>query len=364
VLPDGVALDRISTHEHGDRAERSYRPLGAHLGAALGAPPLDAPVPGRAANLPPVDAPGITRLARVLLRGEFAVTSELGPPKHSGTDEFAETARLLSPWVDAANVTDNQTAQSRMAPLAAGRIALDNGVEPVMQITVRDRNRLALTSDLLGASALGLHNTLAMTGDPIHIGNHPTAQPVNDIDTLGLLRLQDALRSGHFANEDQEPLRGTPPALFLGATANPLAADPDVEISKLRAKMEAGADFFQTQLCFQPERLATFLDRLQAADLPAWPRLLIGVGPFKHLRMALHMRDNVWGVEVPDGLVARMESADDEGETGKQICVEVIQQLRELDGVAGCHVIAVAWERAVPEILVRAGVRNRADAAG
>ncbi len=321
------------------------------------------PALGLAANLPPVDETGITRLARVLDRGEFAVTSELGPPKHAGIEDFSETARLLAPWVDAANVTDNQTAQSRMAPLAAGRIALDNGVEPVMQITVRDRNRLALTSDLLGASALGLHNTLAMSGDPIHIGNHPTAQAVNDIDTLALLRLQDALRSGHFANDDREPLRGTAPALFLGATANPTAPDLDAEISKIRAKMDAGADFFQTQLCYQPERVAAFLDRLRAAELPAWPRLLIGVGPFKHLRMALHMRDNVWGVDVPEALVSRMEAASDEGEIGKQICVEIIQQLRELDGVAGCHVMAVAWERSVPEILVRAGLRTRADAA-
>jgi 5,10-methylenetetrahydrofolate reductase len=305
-----------------------------------------------------VHATGTSQLARVLADGQFAVTSELGPPKHSGTDEFGETARLLAPWVDAVNVTDNQTAQSRMAPLAAGRIALDNGVEPVMQITVRDRNRLALTSDILGASALGIHNTLSMSGDPIHIGNHPDATAVNDIDTLALLRLQDALRSGHFANADLEPLRGTPPALFLGATANPMADDHDAEISKIRAKLEAGADFFQTQLCYQPTRVAEFLDRLRAADLPSWPRLLVGVGPFKHLKMAIHMRDKVWGVEVPDALIARMESAPDEGEAGKQICVEIIEELRELDGVAGCHVMAVAWERSVPEILVRSGVRT------
>lgn len=301
---------------------------------------------------------GNSRLARMLATQTFAVTSELGPPKHSGIDDFAETARILAPWVDAANITDNQTAQSRMSPLAAGRIALDNGVEPVMQITVRDRNRLALTSDLLGASALGIHNTLAMSGDPIHIGNHPDASAVNDIDTLALLRLQDALRSGHFANADAEPLKGPPPELLLGATANPMAADPDVEISKIRAKMLAGADFFQTQLCYRPDRVEEFLDRLRAADLPSWPRLLIGVGPFKHMRMAIHMRDKVWGVEVPDALVRRMESATDEGETGKQICIEIIQELRELDGLSGCHVMAVAWERVVPEVLVRAGLRS------
>jgi methylenetetrahydrofolate reductase (NADPH) len=200
-----------------------------------------------------------------------------------------------------------------------------------------------------------------MSGDPIHIGNHPTATAVNDIDTLGLLRLQRALRSGHFANDDDEPIRGIAPSLFIGATANPMAPDPDVEISKLRAKMEAGADFFQTQLCYEPARVMAFLDRLRAAELPAWPRLLIGVGPFKHLRMAIHMRDKVWGVDVPVALISRMETADDEGEEGKRICVEIIQQLREMDGVSGCHVMAVAWERSVPEILVRAGLRTGAE---
>lgn len=307
---------------------------------------------------------GITRLARALETGTFAVTSELGPPKHSGIDEFAETARLLGPYVDAANVTDNQTAQSRMCPLAAGRIALEQGAEPVMQITVRDRNRLAITSDLLGASALGLHNTLAMSGDPIHVGNHPEAAAVNDIDTLALLRLQNALRAGHFANADAEPLTGTAPGLVIGATANPMAADTDVEISKLRAKLEAGADFFQTQLCFDPGRVAAFLDRLQGSNLPSWPRMLIGVGPFKHLRMAIHMRDKVWGVDVPDHLVRRMEAATDQADEGMRICVEIIQQLRELEGIAGCHVMAVAWERSVPEILVRAGLRSAAPQAG
>jgi len=311
----------------------------------------------RTANLRTVQESDVTRLSRALHTGAFAVTSEIGPPKHSGISEFAETARLLAPIVDAANVTDNQTAQSRMSPLAAGRIALDNGLEPVMQITVRDRNRLAITSDLLGASALGLHNTLSMTGDPIHVGNHPTATPVNDIDTLALLRLQNELRNGRFANDTHEEMTGAFPELCIGATANPMAADLDVEISKLRAKMDAGADFFQTQLCYQPERVALFLERLRASDLDHWPRLLIGVGPFKHARMARHMRDNVWGVEVPDALIARMESATDEGEVGKQICIEVIEELREMDGVAGCHVMAVAWERSVPEILTRAGIR-------
>ncbi len=298
----------------------------------------------------------MSRLRTTLAEGRFAVTSELGPPKHSGVDDFVAKARLVGPVCDAVNITDNQTAQSRMAPLAAGRIALDAGAEPVMQLTVRDRNRLALTSDLLGASALGLHNTLAMSGDPIHIGNHPDAAVVNDIDTIGLLRLQASLRGGHFANADAEEMKGTPPDLFIGATANPMAADVDVEISKMRAKMEAGADFFQTQLCYMPDRLEAFMERLRAADLPTIPKILIGVGPFKHLRMAIHMRDKVWGVEVPEELIARMEAASDEGEEGKKICVEVIEHLRGIDGIAGCHVMAVAWEESVPEILERAGI--------
>lgn len=298
-----------------------------------------------------------TRLETALAEGRFAVTSELGPPKNASPASIIEKAELLGPVCDAVNITDNQTAQSRMAPIAAGRIALDAGAQPVMQLTVRDRNRMALTSDLLGASALGIHNTLAMSGDPIHIGNHPDATVVNDIDTLGLLNLQKSLRGGHFANEDAEELKGEPPHLHIGATAHPMADDSEVEISKIKAKMEAGADFFQTQLCYMPERLGPFLERLEASNLPEWPKLIIGVGPFKHLRMAEHMRDKVWGVEVPDALIQRMAGADDEGEEGKRICIEVIEQLKETEGVAGCHIMAVAWEQSVPEIVERAGLR-------
>jgi methylenetetrahydrofolate reductase (NADPH) len=138
-----------------------------------------------------------------------------------------------------------------------------------------------------------------------------------------------------------------------------MADDPDVEISKIKAKMEAGADFFQTQLCYMPERLGPFLDRLRAADLPRWPHIIIGVGPFKHLRMAEHMRDKVWGVEVPEQLIARMRSAADGGEEGKRICIEVIEQLKQTDGVAGCHIMAVAWEESIPEIVERAGIGER-----
>jgi 5,10-methylenetetrahydrofolate reductase len=302
---------------------------------------------------------GPTRLEQALADGRFAVTSELGPPKSASAEAVAAKARILGPVCDAVNVTDNQTAQSRMSPLAAGRIALEHGAQPVMQLTVRDRNRMALTSDLLGASALGLHNTLAMSGDPITIGNHPDATVVNDIDTLGLLRLQRTLRSGHFANAAEEEMAGEPPHLHIGATAHPMADDSDVEISKIAAKMEAGADFFQTQLCYMPDRLEPFLERLRASGLPRWPSILIGVGPFKHLRMAEHMRDKVWGVEVPDELIERMRRTGDEAEEGKRICVEIIQRLREIDGVAGCHVMAVAWEESVPEILERAGLSER-----
>ncbi|MSO43849.1 MAG: methylenetetrahydrofolate reductase [Thermoleophilia bacterium] len=303
---------------------------------------------------PPVSFP--TRLETALAEGRFAVTSEMGPPKSADPAIIAAKARLLGPVTDAVNITDNQTAQSRMCPLACGRIALDNGAEPVMQMTVRDRNRMALTSDILGASALGIHNTLSMSGDPIHIGNHPDATVVNDIDTMGLLRLQSSLAAGHFMNATDEELAGEPPHLVIGATAHPAADDPDVEISKIRAKMEAGAAFFQTQLVYEPERVAAFMARLEAADLPAMPKLLIGVGPFKHLRMAEHMRDNVWGVTVPDALITRMRDATDDGEVGMSICVEVIQALREIPGVAGIHVMAIAWEDAVPEILSRAGL--------
>lgn len=297
-----------------------------------------------------------TRLEAALREGRFAVTSELGPPKSADPEAVAAKARLLGPVCDGVNITDNQTAQSRMSPIAAGRIALENGAEPVMQMTVRDRNRLALTSDILGASALGIHNTLAMSGDPMKVGNHPDAAVVNDIDTHGLIALQQSLRAGRFMNDAGEELQGPAPHLVIGATANPMSADPDTEISKIRARLELGADFFQTQLCFMPDVLEAFLERLRAAELPRWPKLIIGVGPFKHLRMAIHMRDKVWGVEVPPELIARMEGASDEGEEGLRICVEVIERLRAMDGIAGCHIMAVAWEEKVPEIIERAGL--------
>ena len=147
---------------------------------------------------------------------------------------------------------------------------------------------------------------------------------------------------------------------MIGATANPSAPDPDAELARMREKMLAGADFFQTQLTYRPELVRAFLDRLRGSDLPAWPRMLVGVGPFKHLRMAVHIRDRVWGADVPDALVQRMARARDEAEEGKRICVEVIEALREVDGVAGCHVMAVAWEESVPEILERAGLAPHA----
>ncbi len=303
--------------------------------------------------------PGPTRLERALTDGRFAITAELGPPKHADPSALIEKATLLAPICDGVNITDNQTAQSRMSPIAAGKLVLDAGAEPVMQITVRDRNRMAITSDLLGASALGIHNTLSMSGDPIHIGNHPDTTVVNDIDTMQLLQLQGSLRSGHFANEAAEELPGPAPHLHIGATANPFAPDADVEISKIRAKMEAGADFFQTQITYMPDALESFLVRLRDADLPSWPKLIIGVGPFKHLKMAIHMRDKVWGVEVPDELIKRMEQTSDEGEEGKRICIEIIERLTAMDDIAGCHVMAVAWEESIPEILDRAGLTNR-----
>ncbi|MGI9539425.1 MAG: methylenetetrahydrofolate reductase [Miltoncostaeaceae bacterium] len=297
-----------------------------------------------------------TRLEQALGSGRFALTAELGPPKHADAGEVIGRAAPLAAVCHAINVTDNQTAQSRMAPLAAARLVIEAGGEPVMQLTVRDRNRLALTSDLLGASALGVHNTLSMGGDPIHLGNHPEAAEVRDIDTVQLLRLQAALRSGRFANEADEELAGASPHLVIGATAHPLADDPDVEIQKIRAKMDAGADFFQTQLVYDLDVLDGFLDRLRAAGLPRWPGLLVGVGPLKSHRMARHMHDKVWGVSIPDAVMERMESADDEQAEGSAVGVEILERLRETPGVAGAHVMAIAQEHIVPEVIERAGI--------
>ena len=303
-----------------------------------------------------------SNLERVLESGQFAVTAEAGPPKGNVPDVIRTKGQLLQPSCDAVNVTDNQTAVVRLGSLA-GCVLLERlGVEPVLQMVVRDRNRLALQSDLLGAAALGIRNVLCLTGDHQQLGNHRMAKGVYDIDSIQLVQLVRRMRDDHvFANGEE--LSGELP-LYIGAAANPFAGPADMRVVRLAKKVKAGADFIQTQSVFDLQRFASWMGQIRARGLHEQTHILAGVTPMKSVGMAKHMRDRVAGLIVPDELVRRMDRAKEPREEGIRICLETIGELRQIEGVHGIHLMAVAWEDVVPRIVQEAGLMPRPRAAG
>jgi len=310
-----------------------------------------------------------SNLERVLRAGYFAVTAELGPPKSADAQIIRHKAAILRGYVDAANVTDNQTAIVRMSSIAASALALQEGLEPVMQMTCRDRNRLAQQSDLLGAYALGIRNCLCLTGDHQSFGNHPEAKNVFDLDSIGLIAMVKGLRDFHKFQCGEEIAEGAP-AFFIGAAENPFAPPYEWRPFRLSKKVQAGADFIQTQLVYNVPRFREFMARVCDLGLHEHVYILAGVGPIKSPAAARYMRDQVPGLDVPDEIVARMEAAgrgiEDKKartqawrQTGIDICVEIIQQVRDIPGVAGVHIMAIEWEEAVPIIAERAGLLPR-----
>src|SRR3990172_5927932 len=310
-----------------------------------------------------------SRLARVLRAGHFAVTAELGPPQNADPQVIRQKAHLLAGVVDAANITDNQTAIVRMSSVSAGAIALQEGIEPVMQITCRDRNRLAMQSDLLGAYALGLRNLLCLTGDHQTFGNHPQAKNVHDIDSLQLVQMVVGLRDKN-SFQCGEEIKGVNPRFFVGAAENPFGDPFEFRPLRLGKKARAGADFIQTQMIYNVPRFREFMKRVVDLGVHKQTYILAGVGPLKTPGAAKYMRDQVPGMDVPDEIVARMEAAgrgiEDKKEKaaafkeeGLKICIELIQQMREIEGVAGVHIMAIEWEEAVPIIAERAGLLPR-----
>jgi methylenetetrahydrofolate reductase (NADPH) len=298
-----------------------------------------------------------SNLERVLTEGHFAVTSELGPPKGTSADFVRRHAEILKNHVDAANITDNQTAVVRMSSMAACAIIKQVGLDPVMQMTCRDRNRIAMQSDILGGVALGVGNLLCLSGDHQKFGNHPGAKNVHDIDSMQLLQMVKGMR-----DEDQflsgDKVSGGVP-MFIGAAANPFADPFEFRPLRLEKKARAGADFIQTQGIFDMERFARYMELVRERGLHERTYILAGIIPMKSAGMARYMRDYVAGLIVPDRLVKRMESAEDAKEEGVNITVELINQLREIEGVHGVHIMAVAWESIVPVIVERAGLYPR-----
>ncbi|MBU1738370.1 MAG: acetyl-CoA decarbonylase/synthase complex subunit delta [Proteobacteria bacterium] len=299
-----------------------------------------------------------SRLERILTSGKFAVTGELGPPKSGNAEVVREKARILKGHVDAVNITDCQTAIVRMSSISAGLITLSEGVEPVIQMTCRDRNRIGMQSDILGASALGLKNLLCLTGDHQKFGNHPGSKGVFDMDSIQLLGMVKGMRDDRVFQCGEE-IKNHEPRLFLGAAANPFAGPGNYRASRLGKKVANGADFIQTQIVYNVEKFANFMKMVRDLGLHEKVYILAGVTPPRSLGMARYMKNFVPGMDVTDEVINRLKGAKDKEDEGINICVDIINQVREIEGVAGAHIMAIEWESAVPEIVKRAGLASR-----
>ena len=289
-----------------------------------------------------------------LAGGGFAVTAEIGPPKSADGEVVQRKAAALAGLVDAANVTDNQTAVVRLSSIAGALIAKQAGVEPIVQATCRDRNRIAIQSDLLGAYALGLRNVLCMTGDAAKVGNHPDAKDVFDLTTAELLAMLRGMREEHtFLNGE---VMAVAPSYFTGATSAPMLGPLDKELARLEQRVKLGADFFQSQFVFDVAAFRPFMEQWIDRGLAARAGFLAGVGPLKSLAQAQHM-NGLPGVVIPSNILKRLADAGDQQQEGVTICLEIIAQLRQLPGVAGVHVMAVAQEDVVPDLIRAAKLR-------
>ncbi|MFV9689389.1 MAG: methylenetetrahydrofolate reductase [Desulfobacteria bacterium] len=298
-----------------------------------------------------------SNLEKILASGQFAVTAECGPPKGTSGKVIQRKGDILKSHCDALNVTDNQTAIVRMSSLSGCVLLRQAGVEPVMQMVVRDRNRLAIQADILGAVALGIRNVLCLSGDHQKFGNHPTAKGVYDIDSIQLIQTLKQMRDDNkFLSGDD--ISGDVP-LFLGAAANPFADPFEFRVIRLAKKIKAGADFIQTQAIFDIPKFARWMEMVRDRGLDEKTHILAGVIPVKSVGMARYMRNNVSGLSVPKELVDRMADAEDAKEEGVKICLETIEQLKDIDGIHGVHVMAVAWEDIVPQIVEKAGLMPR-----
>jgi methylenetetrahydrofolate reductase (NADPH) len=302
-------------------------------------------------------APG--NLERVLTSGGFAVTAECGPPRGADPESIRKKGGHLKGFVDAVNVTDNQTAVVRMSSMAACLILKEMGFDPVLQMTVRDRNRIALQSDILGAAALGIRNILCLAGDHQSFGDHPGAKNVYDIDSIQFIDMARAMRDeGRFASGAEITVR---PQIFIGCVENPFADPFEIRAPRLAKKITAGARFVQTQCVFNVEKFARWMEMVRDLGLHEKAHILAGITPMKSPGMARYMKDSVPGMDVPDDLVKRMASVPKERhrEEGITICLETIEKVRAIKGVAGIHIMAIEWEEIVPDIVKGAGLNPR-----
>jgi methylenetetrahydrofolate reductase (NADPH) len=302
-----------------------------------------------------------SRLKRVLQKGHFAVTAECGPPKGADPKVIRKKGKILKGFVDGVNVTDNQSGVVRLSSLASCVLLKKDGLDPVLQMVTRDRNRIALQSDILGASVLGIRNILCLTGDHQSFGNQPQAKGVFDIDSVQLVQLVRQMRDKGLILGGEK--LSEPPDLFIGAVANPFADPFDYRVIRLGKKVAAGAEFIQTQCIYNLGRFKEWMSKVRERGIDKKVYILGGITPLKSARMAEYMRENVAGMDVPEEIINRMKSvpAGEQRREGLKIAVETIEELKEIEGVHGVHIMAIEWEDAVPQITEEAGLIPRPD---
>ncbi|MCO5133002.1 MAG: methylenetetrahydrofolate reductase [Phyllobacteriaceae bacterium] len=304
-----------------------------------------APLPGHSSR---------GRLERVLRRGEFAVTTELNPPDSANPDDVYDRAAIFEGWVDGINAVDASGANCHMSSVGICALLTRMGYAPILQIACRDKNRIAIQGDILGAAAMGVANILCLTGDGVQAGDQPGAKPVFDLDCMSLLNTARTMR------DDGKFLSGrkltTSPEVFLGAAINPFAPPYDFRPLRLKKKIEAGAQFVQSQYCFDVPMFAEYMKRVRDMGLNEQCFILCGVGPLASAKTARWIRSNVPGIHIPDAIIERLEGAEDQKKEGKQICIDIINEVKEIEGVSGIHVMAYRQEEYVAEIVAESGV--------
>lgn len=298
-------------------------------------------------------------LEKVLESGQLAVTGECGPPRGAVAEKIIEKSGFLKDKVDAINITDNQTAVVRMSSWAAGILLKQQGLNPILQMVTRDRNRLAMQSDILGAYTHGINTMLCLSGDHPYFGDHPTAANVYDIDSIQFIQMVKAMRDeGKFQGGDDIM---NPPKMFIGAAANPFADPFELRVARLAKKIAAGADFIQTQCVYNLEKFERWVEKVRERGLHEKVYILAGITPMKSLGMAKYMKNRVPGMDVPEEIINRLSKVpkEEQPEEGIKISIETINRLKEIKGVSGFHIMAIEWEEKVPEIVEKAGLLPR-----
>jgi len=299
----------------------------------------------------------MSNLEKILSSGKFAVTAELGPPRGADPAHMIELARKIKGSADAYNLTDNQTAIVRLSSIASASLIMQEGLEPVIQMTCRDRNRIALQSDLLGASALGIKNLLCLTGDHHTFGNEKSAKGVFDLDSISLLHMFRNMRDSNkqLSGEELE----SAPQVFLGAAENPFATPYEFRALRLLKKANAGAQFIQTQAIFDIDWFERWMSEVRKLGIHERVHILGGVIPVKSAGAARYMKNKVPGMIVPDSIIRRMKSAKEPKEEGIRICIELIERLKQIEGVHGVHIMAIMWEQMVPRLVEESNLSPR-----